>query len=110
MRDCKKVVLSLVVAALLTPLGLLLPRLFRAGDAWGEWDTDDIARTLGYVPDGMARLAELWRAPIPDYSIWGDGSWLAASASYFVSALVGIILSVGASYLVLRFIVKRDGN
>jgi cobalt/nickel transport system permease protein len=81
---------------IVSPLGLLA-----AGLAWGEWGLDDfqdatvraeIARASGdvaaptVVPDGMARLAHIWTAPMPDYA---PAFMHQEAFSYVMSALVG---------------------
>ncbi len=81
----------------LSPLGLLV-----AGSAWGEWSPAEladpaaraaIAAASGGValpaatPSGLARLATLWTAPLPDYA----PAFLRSPAmGHLVSALVGI--------------------
>ena len=67
----KKMLLGLVVLALLSPVGVILPDMFKAGSAWGEWGPDEIGKMVGYVPQGMKNLADLWQAPMPDYSFKG---------------------------------------
>ncbi|HXH69756.1 MAG TPA: PDGLE domain-containing protein, partial [Pyrinomonadaceae bacterium] len=61
-----------------TPLGLLA-----AGTAWGEWSVEDFADPAAREqiaaashnqapptapPEGLARLADIWTSPIPDYA------------------------------------------
>ncbi|MGC8874608.1 MAG: cobalt transporter CbiM [Chloroflexia bacterium] len=83
-------VLGLLI--LLSPLGLLA-----AGTAWGEWGIDEIPG-LGFVPAGMQRLADLWRAPIPDYAV----PYLGEKVGYVVSALLGVGATVLALWLLGR--------
>jgi cobalt/nickel transport system permease protein len=69
---------GLAALMIMTPLGLLA-----AGSAWGEWSAEDfaspearasIAAASGghappaQTPPGLARLASIWIAPIPDYA------------------------------------------
>ena len=60
----KKLWIGVIVLALLTPLGTLLPEKFKAAEAWGEWGTDKLEKLLGYVPEGLRKLANFWKAPI----------------------------------------------
>jgi cobalt/nickel transport system permease protein len=70
----------LIVAA---PLGLLAP-----GTAWGEWGSAQLTGLgLGFVPHGMAKLENLWGAPLARYDLPVLGN---SSAGYIVSAVVGI--------------------
>lgn len=101
----------------LSPLGLLA-----AGSAWAEWSPEDLADPAaraaiavasggvelpGAVPTGLARLATVWAAPLPDYA----PAFLRSEAmGYLISGLVGIGLIVlavaGVQLLVDR--TRRD--
>jgi hypothetical protein len=104
----KKLWIGLIVMALLSPLGIILPEKFNAEDAWGEWGADTLQKLLGYVPEGLKRLADLWRAPIADYNFGGEGSSFAVQiASYIISGIFGIILAAGIVYAISKITVKR---
>jgi cobalt/nickel transport system permease protein len=76
----------LVAAIVLAPLGLLAP-----GTAWGEWATQDMATLVGYVPQGLARFAGLWKTPLADYSLTGTSStFLGSALGYYVCAVLGV--------------------
>lgn len=93
---------------LLTPLGILVPKLFTAGEAWGEWGVDQIEKLIGFVPDGLKKLADVWKAPIPDYRIGGEGSSMMLQVIYYAaSALIGAAACVFAFLLISKFIAKR---
>lgn len=99
----KKLWIGLLIMALMTPLGILLPRLFRAEGAWGEWGADQVEKLIGYVPQGFKRLADLWKAPLSDYQVGGDDSSVAFQVlSYMISGLIG----VGACALVFLLVSK----
>ncbi len=78
----------LVVLALLAPVGLLAP-----GVPWGEWTRGEMTGLVGYVPEGMGRLAGLWKGVLPEYGA-GGGPF-----SYAVSALAGSAAVVLVVYL-----------
>ncbi len=42
MKIVTKLWIGLAVLIVLSPLGLILPERFKAGDAWGEWGTDGV--------------------------------------------------------------------
>lgn len=101
----KRLVLGLFVMALLSPLGVLLPVWFEAGDAWGEWGEDTLKEMLGYVPEGLRKYAGLWKAPLPDYSFGGESSPLAfQSFAYIVSGVLGVLFVGVAALLIARFL------
>ena len=104
----KKLWAGLLIMALLTPLGLWLPEKFKAGEAWGEWGTDGLAKLIGYVPKGLQRLSELWKAPLPDYSLGGgQSSSTFQLLSYLISGVVGILFVGAVIYALSRLIIKN---
>lgn len=102
--------MMLLALAVLTPLGLWLPERLGAGDAWGEWSPEDLGGQVGFIPRGLGRLANVWRAPIPDYAPagWEERPFAAQSASYIASALIGIALCGAAIWLLGRWLAKRE--
>jgi len=104
----KKFWISLIVLAFLSPIGIILPEMFTAGDAWGEWGVDTLRQLLGYVPEGLQNDAEIWKAPIQDYNFWGDGASTGMEIlAYILSGLLGILLCASAIYLLSRGIFRR---
>ena len=105
----KKLWIGLLVMALLTPVGILLPEKFNAEGAWGEWGTERLERLLGYVPEGLKKLAGLWHAPIRDYTFGGEGaSRTTQVVSYIVSGLLGLGICAMIAYVVSRRMSKHD--
>lgn len=96
------VLLALLV--ILSPLGLLA-----AGTAWAEWGTDELQDMLGHVPAGLESLSGLWSAPLPDYTLGGEGEGFAASAlAYVVSAMVGVGITALIAWLLARMLARRE--
>jgi hypothetical protein len=91
--------IGLAVLAVLSPLGLLAP-----GTAWGEWGAEEFQDMLGYVPQGLERFAEFWRAPLPDYAIPGLGD----VPGYILSAVVGMGLVVLATWGLGRVLARQE--
>jgi cobalt/nickel transport protein len=96
----RKAFLGLCVMAMLSPLGIMLPEWFGAGDAWGEWDTQTIKEHVGYIPKGMQNNAQLYHAPAPDYTTsvpFLKKTWI----QYFFCGIAGIgiigLLTFGVS-------------
>ncbi len=100
-------VLALVL--LLTPLGIVA-----SGAAWGEWAAKDfseaatrarIAAASGSVtppataPLGLARMAKLWTAPLPDYAPHFVKS---TGFGYLLSAMFGVGMILAAAWVVQR--------
>lgn len=105
----KKLWIGIAILALLSPLGIIVPDKFRAGDAWGEWGTDALAKILGYVPEGLRRTADLWKAPVPDYNLGGENAAMGIKVlSYIISGFIGVVIAGLAVYLISRFLVKRE--
>jgi hypothetical protein len=107
-RFQKKLWIGILIMALFTPLGVLLPEKFKAEEAWGEWGIEKLEKLLGYVPEGLRKLADLWKAPIPDYNFGGDGASMTLQVvSYIASGLLGIGVGAFVVYLVSRFMAKH---
>lgn len=102
--------IGLGVLVLLLPLGLILPACFKAGVAWGEWGPDEIGKIAGYVPKGLARLGEFWKAPMPDYAPpgWQDKGLTRLSLAYILSGVAGAALIAGAVWLLGRLLARKD--
>lgn len=94
--------LILILLIMLTPLGLLAQ-----GAAWGEWGGDELNALLGYVPDGLKRLENIWTAVLPDYNIAGWESPVKTGIGYIISAAFGSSLIVMLVYLAGRFLKQR---
>lgn len=105
----KKLWTGLAVMALLSPLGIVLPEIFNADGAWGEWSPDKLEKLLGYIPEGMKKIAGIWKAPVADYNFGSESSLFAAQIlSYAGSAIAGIAISAGVIYIISKFIVKNE--
>ena len=104
----KKLWIGLLIMALLTPLGILVPEKFKAEDAWGEWGIDKLEKLLGFVPEGLKKLTDLWKAPIPDYSFGGErASKTLQVISYVASGFLGIGVCALIVFIISRFISKH---
>ena len=109
MTTAKKLWIGIGILAILSPLGVLLPRWLGAGGAWGEWSAEEIERISGFIPAGMKRLAELWKAPLPDYAVPGQGKGLLGeSLGYILTGLIGIALTAGAMYVLAKLLARRN--
>ena len=107
-RFQKRLWIGIVAMAILSPLGIYLPKRIGAEDAWGEWGTDKIEKLLGYVPDGMKKLAETWKAPIQDYNFGGESAPMSTQmVSYIISGIIGIFLVGIIAYALSKFLLKQ---
>jgi cobalt/nickel transport protein len=107
MKTYKKYIIFLGILVVLSPLGLILPDYFKAGDAWGEWSVESVKEQTGHEPDGMKKTAEVYNAPIPDYNMGKEDDPLSKlSVSYIVSGLIGtgiiLLLTFGTTKLMSR--------
>ena len=102
--------ITLVILTTLTPVGIFLPMFFNAGDAWGEWSAATIRDVIGYVPDGLKKYTDTWKAPLSDYSLdSGDSSVVHQSGYYIVSGLIGATLAMIITIVISKLII-RDGK
>jgi cobalt/nickel transport system permease protein len=107
-RSTWKLWVGLGVLMILTPLGLLA-----SASAWGEWGASDFASKSGratiasqslhhgtsihQAPQGLAHLATIWTAPMPDYA---PPFMHSATFGYIVSAIFGGGLIIIAFFLI----------
>jgi hypothetical protein len=111
MTTTKKLWIGIGILALLSPLGLIIPALFGAGGAWGEWGTDAIEKMVGFVPEGMKRLASSGKTPMPGYTVPGQGDGLVSgSLGYMFSAIIGIALAAAIMYLIAKLLVRKKNS
>jgi len=91
---------ALGLVALATPIGLLA-----SGTAWGEWGVNEL-KTMGLsaIPQGLQKLAGWWPAPMPDYGL----PRMAAVIGYILSAFVGIILIGTLTWLLGRWLSRKN--
>ncbi len=105
MTTVKKLWIGIGILALLTPLGLIIPALFGAGGAWGEWGAEKFKELIGYVPEGMQRLGRLWKSPMPNYMAPGQKP---GGMGYVLAAAAGIAITAGLAYLVARTLGRKN--
>jgi hypothetical protein len=104
----KKILIMLILLCLMTPVGILLPVCFNAGDAWGEWSAQTVKDMTGYMPQGLAKYSHTWKAPLPDYNINNsDKSVVHRSGYYIVSGIFGATVTYIVMLLISRLIVRN---
>ncbi len=109
MTTRKKLWIGVAVLVFLSPLGLIIPALFGAGGAWGEWGLHEVKKLAGFIPDGMKKLAERWMSPMPDYTLPGQGPGLAGkSAGYLAAAVIGALFAAAAGWLLAKLLSRRE--
>jgi hypothetical protein len=110
MKVVTKFWIGIAVLIVLSPLGLVLPEYFKAGDAWGEWGVDEIQRLVGYVPRGLEKLSSLWSAPLPDYTFKGfqEKGLPSLSFAYIMSALLGVGIILIVMMGLGKILAKKD--
>ena len=110
MRTTAKLWMGIGLLALLSPLGLILPERFKAGNAWGEWGADTLKELTGYVPQGLEKLSGLWNSPMPAYAFkgWENKGLSYLSMATIVSAVLGIAITALAVMLIGRLLSKKE--
>jgi hypothetical protein len=111
MTSTKKLWIGIGILLLLSPLGVILPKMFGAQGAWGEWGLQEIEKMAGFVPEGMKKLAETWKAPLPEYGLPDQGKGLVSEGfGYLVTGIVGVALAAGIMYLLTKLMGKKNGT
>ncbi len=109
MKITKKLWIGILILAILSPVGLILPALFNAGGAWGEWSAEELKKITGYIPEGMRKLADAWKSPLQGYEVPGQGQGLVhRSFGYVFTALLGIAAAAGLAYLLAKVLGRKD--
>ncbi len=107
----KKLWIGIGVLIVLSPVGVVFPKLLGAGGAWGEWGLQEVKKVAGFVPEGMKRIGERWKAPLPNYSLPGKDEGLASlSIGYVVAAVIGVVFVAGLMYLLTKLLVRKNGT
>lgn len=89
--------IALIILITLTPLGLLAQEI-----GWGEWPPEDLKKIIGYVPEGMQGIKNLWTSVLSGYNLPGFNSPVKSAAGYIISAALGSGLIVFIIYLTGR--------
>jgi hypothetical protein len=112
MKTTARLSLVIVFLAVITPLGIILPAYFKAGDAWGEWSAETLRDMLGFVPKGLEKLSALWKAPLPDYAVrgWREKGVAHVSVATIISALIGVAAVVTIALLIGRLLIRKGGD
>ena len=104
----KKILVVLIVLAAASPIGIYLPAKFNAGSAWGEWSAETIEKMIGFMPEGLNKTADLWKAPLPGYSLGDDKSpFIVQAVSYVISGVMGIALCLLILYGLSKLLVRK---
>ena len=108
MTTIKKLWISIGVLVLLSPLGLIIPQWFGSEGAWGEWGPDTIEKMVGFMPQGMKRLAQKWEAPMEGYAVPGQGKGFAGeNFGYIITGIIGIAVASGLMFLIAKLLIRR---
>jgi len=102
----RKLWIGLAVLAALTPLGIILPGIFGAGGAWGEWSREALKDMLGYLPRGLEGLGGIWKAPIREYGAGGGSPYI----TYIASGILGIALVALIAYIIRKTVFRAHGE
>jgi PDGLE domain len=102
-RLLRNLLIVFAILIIAVPIGLLA-----VGTAYGEWGADELQQLVGFVPAGLASMSGLWAAPIPDYALPSLGdTFLDLSVGYWLSAIIGAILSAGVIILIGRVLTRN---
>jgi len=104
----KKIVIVLLALCLITPVGIILPMFFNAGDAWGEWSAETVKDLIGYVPQGLAKYSDVWKAPLTDYTVnSSDNSVIHQSGYYIVSGIIGATITYIVMLIISKLLIRN---
>ena len=110
MTSTKKLWWGLALLILISPLGLFLPELLKSGPAWGEWSLQEIEKMLGFIPEGLRKVSDLWSAPVPDYNLksWEGQGLAKSSLGYIISGILGVGAIILVTFLLGKVLSKKN--
>ncbi len=77
----KKIWIIPMILLIMVPLGLIAE-----GSAWGEWPLQELSKMVGFVPQGMRNLSELWSSvPFRDYTL----PFMKGFLGYIIAGIIG---------------------
>lgn len=106
-KNLKIFIGAMIVLIILVPIGLIA-----SGAAYGEWDTDYLNQTLGYIPAGLGSMAgHIWHAPLDGYDLPGqhDTIWT-QMPGYYLSAILGIAVVGTIMYIGAKLLIRKDDD
>ena len=104
----KKFSFAMVLLALLSPIGIILPSIFTSQGAWGEWNGEEINQIAGFIPKGFEKLGTIWKPLFPDYSLplLNSSNFVFELIFYIVSGFIGVIMFF-ALFKAVKFFLKK---
>ena len=58
---------------------------------------------------GSRKLADFWKAPVPDYNFGGENAALSTQViSYIISGIIGIAVVAIVIYVITKFLIKHE--
>lgn len=100
----KKILWGLGILLVLSPLGIMLPYLAHSGGAWGEWNSDEIKKYSGNVPQKLKDNEKIWKAPLENYQIAkNDKKPIIRSVYYVLSGIAGILIILGCTWCLIYY-------
>jgi len=110
MKPTRRLWWGLILLILLSPLGLILPELFKSGPGWGEWRLEEIEKMIGFAPEGLKKWADLWSAPLPEYHFagWEKKGLFLSSLGYILTGLLGVGMVVLVTLLLGKWMRRKD--
>jgi len=112
MKGTSKLWWGLILLIVISPAGLILPELFKSGPAWGEWSLQEIEQMLGFIPEGLKKISEMWSAPVPDYNLktWEGQGMFKSSLGYILSGGLGVGVILLATLLLGKWLSRKNGD
>jgi hypothetical protein len=109
MKTNAKLWIGIGVLAFFSPIGLYLPSKLNAGSAWGEWSAEELKKLHGVIPVGLNKMASLWHAVMPGYSLGGRDKGLGhSSIAYIIAAIAGIGLCAAIAYILGKLLARKN--
>lgn len=107
MKRSAKLWIGLAILVVLTPLGIIA-----SGTAWGEWTKEELKKMLGFVPAGLDKVSDTWKALFEGYGFKGWDTPFMKFLGYTLSAVIGVAVIIIVSFILGKLLSSknRDNN
>ncbi|MCB2295533.1 cobalt transporter CbiM [Clostridium algoriphilum] len=97
---------ALIALIIFAPLGLVAQ-----GNAYGEWSGNELKSKIGFIPEGMNRFGDEWKALLPHYSVPGSNSTiLNSSLGYIFCAIVALVIILTITAIISLLNKRKNTN
>lgn len=104
----RKLLIGLIILAILSPLGIILPSLFHSKQPFAEAPVDSVKKEMGYEQKELINDSKSYSAPLEDYELGNTHNSILRKSIYYLISGMGALLLIGAGTYWLQKNVKKN--